>query len=295
MRILVIGGTRYFGVPMIDKFLTNGHQVAVLTRGRTPDKWGSKVSHIIADRLDSDALATALKDCSFDIVIDKIAYASNDILRLPDTLKCDKYILMSSTAVYNPLKPDTRESDFDPKQGVLIPCSRGDYPYDEIKRQAERAAVQKYSHIKSVLVRYPFVIGPHDYTQRLKFYVEHQLRGIPMNIDNLEAQMSFIWEEDAGYFLAHLCETDFEGPINGASNGTVSIRDVLDMTEELTGKKPILDMNGEAAPYNGTPANSVNTESAGKTGFEFSDIVPKVRELVRMYVEETENPGNCNL
>ena len=37
MKILVIGGTRYFGIHMVHKLLEQGHEVTIATRGKTPE------------------------------------------------------------------------------------------------------------------------------------------------------------------------------------------------------------------------------------------------------------------
>ena len=37
MKILVIGGTRYFGIHMVNKLLEQGHEVTIATRGKTPE------------------------------------------------------------------------------------------------------------------------------------------------------------------------------------------------------------------------------------------------------------------
>ena len=55
----------------------------------------------------------ALQGKHFDVVIDKIAYCSNDIRYVMDYVDCDKYIYMSSTSVYNSKHMNTVESDFD--------------------------------------------------------------------------------------------------------------------------------------------------------------------------------------
>ena len=46
MKILVIGGTRYFGIHMVNKLLEQGHAVTIATRGKTPDSYGDKVERI---------------------------------------------------------------------------------------------------------------------------------------------------------------------------------------------------------------------------------------------------------
>lgn len=73
-------------------------------------------------------------------------------------------------------------------------CTRFDYPYEEIKRQAECALWQEYNDKKWIAVRYPFAVGTDDYTERVRFYVEHTMREIPMRIDNIDYQMHLTME-----------------------------------------------------------------------------------------------------
>ncbi|HAH19042.1 MAG TPA: NAD-dependent epimerase, partial [Eubacterium sp.] len=74
MNILVIGGTRFFGIPMVDDLLKKGHEVTIATRGMAKDKYGDKVNRIIFDRCNADSIKTQLSNKHFDVVIDKIAY-----------------------------------------------------------------------------------------------------------------------------------------------------------------------------------------------------------------------------
>ena len=50
MNILVIGGTRFFGVHMVNALLKNGHNVTIATRGITADNFGDKVTRVMLDR-----------------------------------------------------------------------------------------------------------------------------------------------------------------------------------------------------------------------------------------------------
>lgn len=165
-------------------------------------------------------------------MIDKIAYCSNDIKYVMDAVDCDKYIYMSSTSVYDPKRINTKESDFDALSGQLVWCDRFAFPYEQIKRKAEYALWQKYPDKKWIAVRYPFAVGEDDYTKRLLFYVEHTVKGIPMKIDNADCQMSFIRSDEAGKFIAFLVDKDFEGAVSGSSEGTISIREILDYVEK---------------------------------------------------------------
>ena len=100
MNILIIGGTRYFGIPMTNDLIGKGHTITIATRGKTPDLYGDLVSRIIFDRADENSIIKSFNGKYYDVIIDKIAYSSNDVKRLLDHVRCGKYILMLSSAVY---------------------------------------------------------------------------------------------------------------------------------------------------------------------------------------------------
>lgn len=290
MKVLVIGGTRFFGVHTVNRLLADGHEVTIATRGRTKDNFGDEVDRIVLERTNVESMKKVLSERYFDVVIDKLAYSSRDIKNVMEVLNCERYIQMSSTAVYDPKSPDTKEEDFDGHIKELIWCDRGDYPYDEIKRQAECALWQQYADRKWVAVRYPFVIGKDDYTKRLQFYVEHTMKSVPMHIDNPDAQMGFIRSDEAGEFIAFLVKKDFEGPINGCAHGTISLKEIIDYVEKKTGSKAIITDKGEVAPYNGEPEYSINTEKAEKLGFQFTELKDWIYELLDYYMDAVK----CN-
>ena len=289
MKILVLGGTRFFGIPMVKRLVEDGHELTIATRGRAVDPFGDKVERVTLERTDPENMKQVLAGKHFDVVIDKIAYASNDIKYAMESIDCDKYIQMSSTAVYDPKVVNTVEEDFDGKERPVIWCNRADFPYAEIKRQAEFALWQEYSDRKWIAVRYPVVLGRDDYTARLKFYVDHVKNKLPMKIDNLDYQMSYIRSDEAGLFLAYLVDKDFEGAINGCSDGTISLREIIDYLEEKTGNKAVLSDDGDDAPYNGDPEFSINTDKAKALGFKFTEIHDWIYELLDFYLQEDRN------
>jgi len=284
MKILVIGGTRFFGIHMVKELLDKGHDVTIATRGLTPDDFGDRVKRIVFQRTDEQSVKEALSGVHYDVVIDKIAYCSNDIKYVMDAVDCDKYIYMSSTSVYDPKHVNTLETDFDGMSKELIWCDRSAFPYEQIKRQAEYALWQEYCGRNWIAVRYPFAIGKDDYTKRLLFYVEHVMKGIPMNIDNIDCQMGFIRSDEAGKFLAFLVDKDFHGAINGSSEDTISIREIIDYVEKKTGAKAVISDEGDEAPYNNEPEYSINTDRAKVLGYSFSALKDWIFELLDDYI-----------
>ena len=284
MKILVLGGTRFFGIHMVNDLIAKGHEVTIATRGRAPDNFGDKVARITLERTDAASVKEALSGKHFDVIVDKIAYCSNDIKTLLDVADCDRYIYMSSTAVYEPKRIDTKEEDFDGVTPELRWCDRQDFPYDVIKRHAEYALCQKYADRKWVAVRYPFVIGADDYTKRLLFYVEHAMKQQPMYIDNIDAQMGFIRSDEAGKFMSFLVDAEYTGAVNGSSHGTISMREVLDYVEKQTGCRALLSDDGDKAPYNSEAEYSINTDKAEALGFGFTTLKDWIYELLDHYI-----------
>lgn len=157
-----------------------------------------------------------------------------------------------------------------------------------MKRQAECALWQQYADRSWIAVRYPFVAGRDDYTERLRFYVEHAMKSIPMHIDNLNEQMGFIHSEEAGRFMAFLADQDITGAINGCSQGTISLGEILNYVEKKTGIRAVISEQGEEAPYNGVMDYSINTEKAETLGFCFSHIKDWIYDLLDYYIEQAK-------
>lgn len=289
MRILVLGGTRYFGIPMVKELIAGGHDVTIATRGNAEDSFGDKVERVKVERTDADNMKKVFEGQHYDVVIDKIAYCSNDIKYAMEALNFDKYIYMSSTSVYDPKHINTKEADFDGMHRKMEWCTRFDYPYEEIKRQAECALWQEYRDKKWIAVRYPFAVGKDDYTKRLRFYVEYTMKGIPIHIDNINCQMGYIRSDEAGKFLAFLADKNFSGAVNGSAHGTISLKEIIHYVEQKTGRKAALSESGEEAPYNGEPEYSINTEAAERLGFRFSTLKDWIYDLLDYYIEEIED------
>ena len=52
MKILVVGGTRFFGIPMVNALLASGHDVTIATRGNAKADFAGEVKSVVFDRTD---------------------------------------------------------------------------------------------------------------------------------------------------------------------------------------------------------------------------------------------------
>lgn len=285
MKILVVGGTRFIGVHLVKRLLADGHEVTIATRGTAKDEFGNAVSRVILERTDADSISRALDGMFYDVVYDSQAYSPNEVKYLLDAAACERYIEISTLSVYPNFKIALHESVFDAVCHPLKWCSRDDFSYDEIKRQAECAIFQAYKHIPSVAVRFPLVIGEDDYTKRLYFYVEHIAKSMPMHVDNMHTKMEFIMSCEAGKFLAWLADKSFCGSINAANRGNMSLEEIIGYVENRSGVKAVLSEVGEKAAFNGFPDYGLDLSRAAGIGYEFPNLDDQMHNLLNKYID----------
>ena len=102
MKVLVIGGTLYFGKVIVRKLLERGDEVTIFSRGNTrPDFWDD-VDHIQGDRNERDDFVDKLKDKEFDAVVDNLAFKVEDAKAVVKALqgRTGKYLVASTVSIY---------------------------------------------------------------------------------------------------------------------------------------------------------------------------------------------------
>ncbi|WP_319805956.1 NAD-dependent epimerase/dehydratase family protein [Bacillus cereus] len=284
-KVLVLGGTRFFGKHLVEALLQAGHDVTIATRGITEDSFGSAVKRLIVDREDEKQLAERLEDKSYDIVYDNLCYSSNAAKIICEVLqgKTKKYIMTSSMAVYEPAI-GLLEENFNPYEYAITYGGRNDFNYSEGKRLAEAVLFQQAT-FPVVAVRFPVVIGENDYTKRLQFYVEHVVKQNPIVLNSLDGKLSFIHEKEAGEFLAWCGMENIEGPINACNNGAISMGEVIRFIEENSGTKVLIQEAGEnMAPYNEITNCTLHNRKARELGFPFRELNTEIKNVLQHYI-----------
>lgn len=106
MKVLFIGGTGNISKECTNLALEQGIDLYHLNRGQSPVKIEG-VKTLIADHNDKNQLAEALKGHTFDVVVNFIAYFTEDIQRDIDVFsgKIKQYIFISTASAYQ--KPVT--------------------------------------------------------------------------------------------------------------------------------------------------------------------------------------------
>ncbi|WP_258237046.1 NAD-dependent epimerase/dehydratase family protein [Bacillus sp. NP247] len=284
-KVLVLGGTRFFGKHLVEALLQAGDDVTIATRGITEDSFGDTVKRIVVDREDEKLLEERLEGKSYDVVYDNLCYSSNAAEVICKVLRdrVKKYVMTSSMAVYEPAI-DLQEEDFNPYEYSITYGDRKDFTYSEGKRLAE-AVLFQHATFPVVAVRFPVVIGESDYTKRLQFYVKSVVKQEPIVVNSLDGKLAFIHEKEAGEFLAWCGMESIEGPINACSNGVITMREVIRFIEESTGIKALIQEVGDnIAPYNEVTNCTLHNRKARELGFPFQELKLEIKNVLQHYI-----------
>lgn len=282
-NVLVIGGTRFMGICLVNELLAHGNNVTIANRGKTKDNFGYRVQRITMDISNPESVKLALEKKYFDVVFDNLAYCSNYVRNILSVVKCKKYIQLSSMEAYLDKKIDLREEDFDPLTNPIKWCDVNS-GYIVGKRQAETVTYRHFKDVYAVTVRIPYVTN----TDRLYYYCKNIVDQTPMKIDDTSRGFTFIRSTEVGKFLPWIAAQDYQGPINLASTGIVTIQMILDYIERKVGKKAIIDIvNGAESPFHvfNETTFSMNMEKAQQLGYHTSEINEWFWKLMDKYIE----------
>ncbi len=282
-KILILGGTRYFGKQLVHLLLEDGHEVTIATRGLTPDPFGNRVNRISLDRNNENSFREGIGNREWDLIFDQSCYSSLDADNAVRILsnRTGKYVYTSTQSVY--LK-DGRvvEEDFLPLEHPAIISKASEASYGENKRRAEAVFFQK-APFKITAVRFPIVLGVDDYTGRLEFHLRRIREGRPFVIPNIEAKVSLIHSRDASKFLHWISGKDFQGPVNACSPHSHPMRELVLWMENLYGKKALITTTGSEAdetPFTGEISRYMSAEKPLGMGFPFEDTSQWLPEVM---------------
>jgi nucleoside-diphosphate-sugar epimerase len=286
-KVLILGGTRFFGKRLVEQLIHEQVDVTILTRGNNSDSFGNTVKRLQADRTDGAVLRNVLDASTFDVVYDNICFTpqeAEDAVQLFEG-RAEKYIVTSSLSVYPFRESRLNESDFDPYTYPLPERYPPKGDYAEGKRLVEAVMLQK-APFSAAAVRFPIVLGHDDYTQRLHFHIEHVQQGIPLGVPNPDARMSFIQSDEAASFLAWLGKSNLEGPVNACSIGELSPGQIISLITQAAGKQATVLPNTDEehmSPFGVPQSWYMDTSKAETAGFSFlhlNDWLPKlIREI----------------
>jgi nucleoside-diphosphate-sugar epimerase len=295
-KVLVLGGTQYFGKKLVQKLIENGDEVTVATRGTKSDPFGDHVKRLVIDREKKESMSAAFEGKAWDLVYDQSCFSPIEAKDTSEALegKAGRYIFTSTQAVYDFGTLHT-ESNFNANTYPVEYKSRRDYPgyegYKEAKRASE-AVFHQLGIFEVVSVRFPIVVSEDDYTERLKFHVDKILSGQPIGIPNPELRYSFIHADEAADFLLGIGNSKFMGPINPGSAGDISLGELVDKIALLSNKKASVvnsTESGTVSPYALPGSWSIDTSLATGLGFKFIELDQLLEQLILFYIKQNDS------
>lgn len=189
MKILVLGGTVFIGRHIVESALIRGHTVSVFNRGRENRELFPDIEKLRGDR-HSDL--EALKGKNWDVVIDASGYMPKAVRLSSETLvnSVERYIYISTQSVYQEISHRELDETFPTRQlsqeelAAAENLSVGDFPtgysyeayYGGLKAECEKEVRDVLTN-RVMVVRPGVVVGPHDYTNRLAYWISRISKG----------------------------------------------------------------------------------------------------------------------
>lgn len=167
MKLLVIGGTRFYGRHLVAAAAARGDEVTVFTRGQSGGVPAGVVHRTGDRRGDLDALGAG----TWDAVVDTCGYLPSEVDRMAAHLhgRVGAYVFVSSVSVYAGTALGNDEDSpvgtiEDPDTEVVDGRT-----YGPLKALCE-AAVRRHFGAAAVVLRPGLIVGPHDPTQRFTYW-----------------------------------------------------------------------------------------------------------------------------
>jgi nucleoside-diphosphate-sugar epimerase len=178
MRVLIVGGTEFISLHLLQSLRRDGHEVTVLNRGRNPGRLPAGVRTIVADRTDHAAVAKALAGERVDALVD-VTYAPTtgaDVDAMLDALagRVSHALFVSTGRVYDHARP----IPFDEETPRNLYW--GEYAKNKIAGEDALLRRHREAGLPVTIVRPTHVYGPLNTRNNETFFFDRLVRGRPV-------------------------------------------------------------------------------------------------------------------
>jgi nucleoside-diphosphate-sugar epimerase len=226
MRILVLGGTRFIGRALVERLVSDHHEVAVAHRGAAlggrDAELPAGVLEFLGDRADLGARAPEILEWQPEVVVDMLAMTEASTRSALAALAggtVRRWVVASSLDVYRAYDHLQGRESGPPLNGALTedsPLRRNHYPYrgsgrdagfpiDDYEKIEVERAVLDWPSVHPVVMRLPAVYGPRDGQHRLAADLGRMDRGdatITLGVAEAAWRFAMGYVEDIGHALA---------------------------------------------------------------------------------------------
>ena len=301
-KILVIGGTRYFGKLLVQRLLAAGHQVTIATRGHAPDPFGARITRIRVDRRNERAMLAAFAGVdSYDVVYDQMCYSPIDAAIAVKVFagKAKRYIVASTIDVYRSLMGNQNTPFAETDLNVLAQPIDTDYPWHDPKLASQsyvtgkvqaEAYLYRDGSLPLVTVRIGHVLaGSEDFTGRLAYYVDLARQYGALRYANAAAGSSFMSAQVISHFLVWAGTQQFTGAVNAACEGGLSAFDIYQrvglVLDQPVRALPVTQASapGELSPFDYPAPLVMDMGRANGLGYQFGHSDEWLDDLIRQH------------
>jgi nucleoside-diphosphate-sugar epimerase len=200
MKILILGGTSFFGKEAALRLQKSGNDVTVFSHRAPVDGLPLDIRQTRGDRTVEIDLSRMAVD-TWDAVIDNICYTAEDARKAIRVFngRTGLYLFTSSASIYSVLEGSS--SPFRENQAELLPLKanlKEKYAYGLGKLAAEQEYLKAFldKRFPAAIIRPPVVIGPNDPTLRAYSYWLRLADGDPLFLPGFAFYNRFIFSKD---------------------------------------------------------------------------------------------------
>jgi len=241
LKVLVIGGTRFVGLRLVQLLAEQGHEITLLNRGKTQAELPASVSRVYADRRNADEVRRVLQNLEVDVVYDITGYQVSNLEPMVAVLsgKIKHYIFQSTGAVYAPSELLPVREDFPTITPENAPPGEAVYALE--KEQCERFLLEKFTEngFPVTIFRSPVIYGPENWMdEREGSYFVRLLQARPILVPgNGSTVLHYAHVDDvARAYIAATGKKNVLGEIyNIASDEAITINGYIDTIARVIG------------------------------------------------------------
>ena len=259
MKVLILGGTQFLGRHLTKLALAGGHEVTLFNRGNHGAAMFPRVEQLIGDRLVD---LSALHGRQWDAVFDASCYLPSAARRSAELLadSVGHYALISSISVFPQQAADTVETSSlvtltdaqlaaaEAQATAIGSRSGGGYgaAYGGLKALCEQELTRLLGP-RVLIVRPGFIIGPFDYSPRLRYWLERMAEGGRVLAPGRpQRAVRLIDARDIAAFCLDMAERRCGGVFNASGPDGQTMGALLAACNEATGGRSELVWRDEA-------------------------------------------------
>jgi len=251
MRVLVLGGTRFIGLWLVNKLKSQNHDITLLNRGKTKADLPADIKRLSADRRDAEAVKNALAGQSYDVIYDLTGYELRNIEPVVEmfTGKIKHYIFQSTAAVYAEPRTVPMLEDYT-RLDREHPGKSAEAAYGIGKAECENYLFDKFKQngFPATILRCPVIYGAYNWMHEREFsYYIRLLQGRTVLLPgNGLGLMQFAYAGDLARCYIEVLgkEKTLGQAYNIAHQGAITTEGYVDTIAEILGveaKKAYLD------------------------------------------------------